>query len=245
MTTSSRITLITGGNKGIGFETARQLGRLGHTVLIGSRDAKRGQDAASALSKEDRIDARAVTLDVADSASIRSAAASIERDFGRLDVLVNNAGIIVQGADGAPSTTSLATFRTTFDTNFFGLIEVTQTMLPLLRRGTSGRIVNLSSVLGSIAEHSDRNSLIYGMLVTAYNTSKAAVNMYTQQLAHELRETHIKVNAAHPGWVKTDMGGSDAHLEVADGARTSVWLATLPDNGPTGGFYHTQVHMRW
>ncbi len=241
---TKKVALITGGNKGIGLETARQLGAMGYRVLVGARDKGRGDDAAASLAKAG-IDAGAMALDVTDEGSIRDAAGAIERSFGRLDVLVNNAGMITRGADGAVESTSMGTLRETFDVNFFGMVAVTKAMLPLLRRAPAGRIVNLTSVLGSIAEHADPNSTIYGVKLLAYDTSKAAVNMFTNHLAHELRGTSIKVNAAHPGWVKTDMGGPEAPMDVADGARTSVWLATLGPDGPTGGFYHMQTHMRW
>ncbi len=198
------IALITGANKGLGLETARQLGKMGITVLIGSRDAQRGKAAADALTAEG-INARAVTLDVSSEASIRAAAAEVEKTHGRLDILVNNAGVIAKG-DGAASAVTAECLRATFEANFFGLVAVTQAFLPLVKKSENGRIVNLSSVLGSIAEHADPNSSIYTTKVTAYDASKAAVNMYTNHLAHELKGTHIKVNAAHPGWVKTDMG---------------------------------------
>jgi NAD(P)-dependent dehydrogenase (short-subunit alcohol dehydrogenase family) len=241
---ASKVVLITGANKGIGLETGRQLGRLGMTVLLGSRDEARGAVAAESLRKEG-LDARAIALEVTDDASIRDAAAMIEREFGRLDVLVNNAGVFAEPWDSTPTKLTLKDLRRTFDVNFFGMVAVTQTLLPLIRKGDAGRIVNLTSILGSLGEHRDPNSGVFGMLTLGYNASKAAVNMFTIQLAHELRETNIKVNAAHPGWVKTDMGGPQAPLEVIEGAKTSVWLATLPADGPTGGFYHLQVHMRW
>jgi NAD(P)-dependent dehydrogenase (short-subunit alcohol dehydrogenase family) len=239
-----KIALITGANKGLGFETARQLGKNGVIVLIGARDKAKGE-AAAALLKSEEIDARFLEIDVTYESSIVRAAKEIESQFGALDILVNNAGVLVAGSDGAPSTTTVATFKTTFETNVFGLIAVTQVMLPLLKKSAGGRIVNLSSVLGSIAEHADPNSSIHGMLVSAYNCSKAAVNMFTNQLALELRETKIKVNAVHPGWVKTDMGGEAAPMDIPDGAKSSVEMALIDESGPSGGFYHMGVHMRW
>jgi NAD(P)-dependent dehydrogenase (short-subunit alcohol dehydrogenase family) len=240
----STITLITGGNKGIGFETARQLGRLGHTVLIGARDASRGNAAVAAL-RDEKIDAHWIQLEVTDAKSIAAAASAIEKQFGRLDVLINNAGWLDYANEGPASTAKLAAIRTTFDINFFGLVEVTQALLPLIRKSSAGRIVNLTSILGSIAEHADPNSQIYQAKFLGYDASKAAVNMFTNHLAWELKGTSIKVNAAHPGWVKTDMGGEQAPMEIVDGAKTSVMLATLDANGPTGGYYHMGVHMRW
>lgn len=241
---SKRIALITGANKGIGFETAKQLGKMGITVLIGARDEQRGKQAAATLAKEG-IDARPLQLEVSDRASVARAAETIAREFGRLDILVNNAGVMLHGKDGAASTTSDESLRETFNTNVFGLIAVTQALLPLVRKSEAGRIVNLTSILGSLAEHSDPNSGIYQAKYTAYDCSKAAVNMFTNHLAHELKGTKVKVNAAHPGWVKTDLGGEQAPMELTDGAKTSVWLATLPEEGPSGGYYHMQVHMRW
>ena len=243
-TSSSRIALITGANKGIGLETARQLGRQGITVLIGARDAQRGAAAVQALTKEG-ITAAVLPLEVTDAASIAAAAAQVTKQYGRLDILVNNAGILDYATDTGPSTTSLATFRQVFEINLFGLIAVTQAFLPLLKAAPAGRIVNLSSILGSIAEHADTNSAIYSWRLPAYDASKAAVNMYTVELAQELKGTTLKVNSAHPGWVKTEMGGEQAPMEIVDGAKTSVTLATLPPEGPSGGFFHLGVHMRW
>ena len=243
-TSSSKIALITGANKGIGFETARQLGKQGITVLIGARDSDRGNAAAMKL-KGEGIDAHFVLLDVTSQETITAAAEHIKKEFGRLDILVNNAGLLDYAAEATPSTISPETLRRTFDLNFFGLIEVTQAMLPLIRLSPAGRIVNLTSLLASLAEHADKNSPIYPAKFLAYDASKASVNMFTNHLAHELRDTPIKVNSAHPGWVKTDMGGAEAPMEVVDGAKTSVMLATLPDNGPSGGFFHMGVHMRW
>jgi NAD(P)-dependent dehydrogenase (short-subunit alcohol dehydrogenase family) len=141
--------------------------------------------------------------------------------------------------------TSLATFRTVFDTNFFGLVATTQAFLPLIKCSSAGRIVNLSSILGSIAEHADPNSGIYQARYSAYDTSKAAVNLYTVELALTLAGTAIKVNAAHPGWVKTDLGGEMAPMALVDGAKTAVALAMLGPDGPSGGYFHQGVHMRW
>jgi NAD(P)-dependent dehydrogenase (short-subunit alcohol dehydrogenase family) len=241
---SPRIALITGANKGLGLETARQLGKQGITVLIGTRDLARGAAAVQTLA-QDGIKAVAIQLEVTDAASIAAAAAQVAKQYGQLDVLVNNAGVLDYAADTGVETTSIDTFRRVFETNVFGLIAVTQAFLPLLKKSASARIVNLTSILGSIAEHADPNSFIYAMRWPAYDASKAAVNMYTVELAHTLKGTKIKVNAAHPGWVKTDMGGEQAPMEIVDGAKTAVALAIIDDNGPTGGFYHLGVHMRW
>jgi NAD(P)-dependent dehydrogenase (short-subunit alcohol dehydrogenase family) len=244
MNSTSRIALITGGNKGLGLETARQLGKEGITVLIGCRDAGRGALAAKELAKEG-ITAAVVALEVTDAASIQAAVSHIDKTHGRLDILINNAGILDYAAETGPETTTLATFRRVFETNFFGLIAVTQAFLPLLKRSPAGRIVNLSSVLGSISEHSDPNSGIFQARYCAYDTSKAALNLYTVELALTLKGTAIKVNAAHPGWVKTDLGGDGAPLPVTVGAKTAVSLALIGADGPTGGYFHQGVHLRW
>ena len=241
----STIALITGANKGLGLETARQLGEKGLTVILGARDRDKGERAAATL-RERGADAHSLAIDVTDGPSIAAGAAFVERAWGRLDVLVNNAGVSLAGkSDGPPSTVSADALRMVFETNFFGLVAVTQAFLPLLRKSPAGRIVNLSSILGSMAEHQDPRSSIYGYLVTAYNTSKAAVNMFTVQLAHELRDTKVKVNAVHPGWVQTDMGGPNAPMRLEDGAKTSVAMATLGPDGPTGGYFHMGDRLRW
>jgi NAD(P)-dependent dehydrogenase (short-subunit alcohol dehydrogenase family) len=240
-----KIALITGANKGIGLETARQLGKQDITVLLGARDLKKGKAAAEGL-RNDGIDAHPIVIDVSDPESIRKAAIQIERDFGRLDILVNNAGVMTDERTKKVSEQSLETWRETFSTNVFGLIATTNDFLPLLRKSEAGRIVNLSSILGSIEFHAKPGSPIYESKDTpAYNVSKAAVNAYTVQLAHELKDTKIKVNAAHPGWVKTDMGGEDAVMEIEDGAKTSVALATLGADGPNGAYLHMGEPLPW
>ena len=237
--------LITGANKGIGLETARQLGKRDITVLVGARDSGKGKTAAAELRKEG-IDAHALEIDVSDPASIRKAAAEVESEFGRLDILVNNAGIMTDDRSRKPSDQTLDTWRETFDTNVLGLIATTQAFLPLLRKSEAGRIVNLSSILGSIEYHATPGAPVYDSKETpAYNVSKAAVNAYTVQLAHELRDTSLKVNAAHPGWVKTEMGGEEATMDIEDGAKTSVALATLRDDGPNGTFVHMGEPLPW
>lgn len=245
-TPSPTIALVTGANKGIGLETVRQLAQKGITVFAASRDEARGRAAVDKLKSADpSLNVHFLALDVTNAGSIRAAAEQVERRFGKLDILINNAGINAGTWGEGPSVASLPAIRETFDTNFFALIAVTQAFVPLLRKSHAGRVVNLTSILGSLAEHSDPKSPIYGMVGVGYNASKAAVNMFTVNLAHELRETKIKVNAAHPGWVKTDMGGENAPLQVEDGAKTSVWLATLPADGPTGGYFHMQNRVRW
>jgi NAD(P)-dependent dehydrogenase (short-subunit alcohol dehydrogenase family) len=241
---SKKIALVTGANKGIGFETARQLGQKGITVLVGARDDAKARQAAEKLGN-DGIDAHGVLIDLNDDASIRKAAAQIERDYGRLDILVNNAGVMLDDAGKKPSEQSLEVWRKTFETNLFGLIATTQALLPLLHKSDAGRIVNLSSILGSIHLHSTPGSPTYDTKMAAYNVSKSAVNAFTVQLAYELKDTPMKVNAAHPGWVKTEMGGEGATMEISDGAKTSVALATIGADGPNGAYLHMGETLPW
>jgi len=242
---TKKVALITGGNRGIGLETARQLGKLGITVLVGARSLAAGETAAETLKKEG-IDARAIKIDMNDQADYTAVAKSIEKDFGRLDILINNAGIFLDGRKGnETSTTSEEVLRKTFDTNFFAVVALTQELLPLVRKSAAGRIVNLSSILGSQTLHSTKGSFIYDAKTFAYDASKAALNSFTIHLAHELQGTKIKVNSAHPGWVKTEMGGEGAMLEIEVGAQTSVALATLPEDGPTGGYIHLGETLPW
>ncbi|CAN5505744.1 SDR family oxidoreductase [soil metagenome] len=242
---NKKTALITGANKGIGLETARQLGKQNVTVLIGARDAGKGNAAVDELRK-DGVDAHAIVIDVSDAASIQSAAAKVASDFGRLDILINNAGVMNDDKKKKVSEQALDTWRSTFATNLFGVIETTNAFLPLLRKSEAGRIVNLSSILGSIEFHATSGSPVYEAKDTpAYNVSKAALNAYTVQLAHELKGTKVKVNAAHPGWVKTDMGGEEAPMEIENGATTSVALATLKSDGPNGTFVHMGEPLPW
>jgi NAD(P)-dependent dehydrogenase (short-subunit alcohol dehydrogenase family) len=229
MTTT--IALITGANKGIGLETARQFGARGFTVLAGARDQERGLAAEREL-RADGVDARFVPLDVTSDASAREAAAWIEREYGRLDILVNNAGI----ARGNPaSETDLDTMHEVYEVNVFGVIRVTNAMLPLLRRAPAARIVNVSSEVGSISSMTDPASPLSQMPAgLAYPSSKSALNMITAMYARELRDTPIKVNAANPGYTKTDLNRNSGFRSVTEGAEATVYLATLPADGPSG-----------
>jgi NAD(P)-dependent dehydrogenase (short-subunit alcohol dehydrogenase family) len=241
---NKKIALITGANRGIGLETARQLGNRGILVIVGARDLKKAEAAIATLQKEG-IEARALNLDVNNSESIRKAVDQVGRDFGRLDILINNAGVMLDDENKKVSEQSLEIWRKTFDTNVFGLIATTQAFLPLLRKSEAGRIVNLSSILGSITFHATPGSPVYDTKVAAYNVSKSAVNAYTVQLAYELKDSKIKVNAAHPGWVKTEMGGAGATMELRDGAKTSVALATIGGDGPNGAYVHLGETLPW
>jgi len=242
---TGKIALITGGNKGIGLETARQLGKLGVTVLLGARDLQKGEQAAEVL-RGIGVDARAVKLDVVNAADRAAVAEWIGEEFGRLDILVNNAGVMLDSrVKNETSTTSRKLLLDTFETNFFAVVALTQALLPLLKKSAAGRIVNLSSILGSNTLHATEGSPIYEAKTFAYDASKAALNSFTIHLAHELKGTKVKVNSAHPGWVKTDMGGEGAMMEIVDGAKTSVELATLPEDGPTGGYFHMGEPLPW
>ena len=243
MSNDKKIALVTGSTRGIGLETARQLASQGVHVLLAGRDADRAAAAAAELSGQG-LPVEPIVLDVADTGSIAAAAAEVAEKFGRLDILINNAGIFKDDFAKTPSEQSLEVWRETFDTNLFGMVAVTQALLPLLRKSPAGRIVNLSSGLASLTFHSDPNSELYDFKVPAYNVSKTAVNAWTVQLAHELRNTAIKVNAADPGSVKTDMN-SNGQLELADGASTSVGLALLDEAGPTGTFQHRGEVLPW
>ncbi|MGH3202623.1 MAG: SDR family oxidoreductase [Streptosporangiaceae bacterium] len=229
MTTT--IALITGANKGIGLETARQFGARGFTVLAGARDQARGLEAERAL-RADGVDARFVSLDVTLDASVREAADWIEREYGRLDILVNNAGI---ARGNPPSQTDLNAMREVYEVNVFGVIRVTKAMLPLMRRAPAARIVNVSSEVGSISSMTDPASPLAQMPGSlAYPSSKAALNMITAMYAKELRDTSIKVNAANPGYTKTDLNRNSGFRSVTEGAEATVYLATLPADGPSG-----------
>ncbi|MEO7030043.1 MAG: SDR family oxidoreductase [Acidobacteriaceae bacterium] len=243
---AKKVALITGGNKGIGLETGRQLGKLGHAVLLGARDVPKGEAAAKQL-RADGIDARAVKLDVTRADDIAAVVRTIESKFGKLDVLVNNAGVMQEKGwtQNVTSATDPEKLRATFEANFFAVVALTQALLPMLRKADAARIVNVSSILGSVSLQATPGSPTYGTKLLAYNASKAALNMFTIHLAHELRGTKIKVNSAHPGWVKTDLGGSAAPMDAADGAKTEVQLATLPEDGPTGGFFHLGEAIAW
>lgn len=233
--TTTKIALITGANKGIGFETARQLGCRDMTVLIGARDEERGEAAAGKLRAEG-IDAHFVQIEVTDAASIKRAADHIEVEYGHLDVLVNNAGIpTVAGRGALASQTSLDDMRAVYEVNVFGVVAVTNAMLPLLRRAPAARIVNVSSEVGSISGQTNPASPLAQMPASAqYPSSKAALNMLTVMYAKELKDTPIKVNAANPGYTATDFNRNSGFRTVAEGAEPSVYLATLPDDGPTG-----------
>lgn len=243
MSISPRIGLVTGATRGIGLETVRQLAAAGVHTLLAGRDRGRAVEAALELQAQG-LPVEAIALDVTDAASIAQAARQVERRHGRLDILVNNAGVALDDWSAAPSQQPIEVWRATFETNLFGLVEVTRAFLPLLRMSDAGRVVNVSSVLGSTTLQADPSSTYYAIKVPAYNVSKSAVNAWTVQLAHELRDSPVKVNAIHPGNVRTDMNPA-AELDVAEGAKTSVRMALLGDEGPTGTFTHKGEPLPW
>jgi NAD(P)-dependent dehydrogenase (short-subunit alcohol dehydrogenase family) len=236
--TQKTVALITGANKGLGLEIARQLGKQGLVVVLGARDEAKGAAAAADLRKQD-IEAHAVKLDVTNKNDVASLPAFFKEKFGRLDVLVNNAGVSEWRADDVDS------FRRVFDTNVFGVVAVTYALLPLLQASPAGRIVNHSSVLGSLTSLQKTPDMFGNFVIPAYTASKAALNGFTVALAHKTRGTALKVNSAHPGWVRTDLGGEKAPMDVVDGAKTAVTLATLPNDGPSGQFFHMGEPLPW
>jgi NAD(P)-dependent dehydrogenase (short-subunit alcohol dehydrogenase family) len=240
---TQKIALVTGANKGIGKEIARQLGAAGFTVLVGSRDQERGELAAKELVAEGH-DAVGIQLDVTDEKSVQATASWIEREYGRLDVLVNNAAIIPAG-DDAVSRMESDVLRAAFETNVIGLVSVTRAVLPLLARAEQARVVNLSTALASFAQVSDPESRMSTVMMLGYNSSKAAANMVTVMLANELRGTGILVNGADPGKCATDMGGLDTPRTPAQGAAVAVRLATLPPGGPTGEVHAEEGRLDW
>jgi len=245
MATAKKIALITGANKGLGFEMARQLGQTGVRVLLAARDSGKGEAAAAKL-RDEGVDAQFLKLDVTDKKDRAAASAFVEEKFGRLDILINNAGISAEAlGSGKVSTTTEDAIPRTFETNFFAPVALTQALLPLLKKSDAGRIVNMSSILGSQTLHADAKSPVYDFKSLSYDASKAALNSFTIHLAHELKDTKIKVNSAHPGWVKTDMGTDAAPMEIPEGAKTGVELALLGDHGSTGGFFHLGQTVPW
>ena len=241
-----KIALITGANKGIGLETAVQLAQQGIKVIATARSVERGQAAIKPL-QEQGLDVEFFQLDVNDDAQRQAVIDHVRDTYGKLDILVNNAGIEADGGWMGNSTTTVSqeVLRKTFDTNFFSVVALTQGLLPLIEKSDAGRIVNVSSVMGSLTIHSNPEAEIYGVKPFAYNASKTALNMFTVHLAQALAETPIKVNSAHPGWIKTDLGTEYAPLDVTVGAKTSVALATLGADGPNGGYFHLEDTLPW
>ena len=242
MTNDKKIALVTGANKGIGLEIARQLGQNHILVLAGSRDPQRGQKAVNTLCGE-AIDARLIVLDVTDQKTIDAAAARVEQEFGKLDILVNNAGIFLEKVPA--SQCQVENLRRTFETNFFGAFAVTKAFLPLLKKSPAGRIVNLASDLASLANTSDPNWALYPHVFFSYSSSKVAINALTVGLANELRGTKIKVNSADPGFTATDINNFTGPKPPQEAARVPVRLAMLPADGPSGGYFDENGPVPW
>lgn len=246
---SNKVAFITGGNRGLGYQTAIELGRLGIRVVIGSRSLIHGEQAIARL-RNAGIQADVLLFDITRTASHQSAHHHFLSKFGRLDILINNAAIAggslsSSGPEQRASDVPLDLLRQVFETNFFAQVALTRILLPLIKKSPAGRIVNMSSILGSLTLHSDPDSSIYNVKSFAYDASKSALNALTVHLAYELRDTKVKVNSAHPGWVKTELGGPQAPLSLEEGAKTAVALATLPDDGATGGFFHLGKPLPW
>lgn len=231
-----RIAVVTGANRGIGLEICRQLARHGLRVVLTARSAARGRAAAAAL-KKDGLAVDFHRLDVSSARSVSALEAHIDKKFGRLDVLINNAGVLLDPRGSRVLDAKLATFRKTLTVNLLGPLLLMQALVPLMKRNNYGRIVNLSSGQGQLSE--------MGAGSPAYRVSKTALNALTRTLAAELRGSGILVNAMCPGWVKTDLGGPNAPRTVEQAADGAVWLATLPDDGPCGGFFRDRKTMPW
>lgn len=241
-----KLALITGANKGIGFETACRLGKQGITILVGARNKERGREAVGKLRSEG-VDARFLALDVTNPDSIAAATREIDEQFGRLDILINNVGVVIGRPEDiiVPSKTELKLLKEAFDTNFFSMFAVTQSMLPLIHKSDAGRIVNMSSALGSLTQQSDPKNEFYDHKIFLYNATKTAVNALTVHLAYELRDTKIKINSADPGFTATDLNGFQGTRTVVQAATIVVRLATLAEDGPTGGFFDENGALEW
>jgi NAD(P)-dependent dehydrogenase (short-subunit alcohol dehydrogenase family) len=243
-----KVALITGASKGLGFETAYQLGMKGYTVIVTARTQQKSNKSADAL-KSKGINAVGMQLDVVNINDIDNISKSINEHFGKLDVLINNAGVQLDFPGFMPGnsteTVSMDILKQTFEINYFAPITLTQKLLPLLKKSSAGRIVNVSSIMGSLTLHADLNSPIYGIKLLAYNSSKTALNQFTLHLAEALKDTPVKVNSAHPGWVKTDLGGEYAPMSIEDGVKSIIDLSILNENGTTGSFIHLGESLPW
>ena len=233
---TDRVAVVTGANRGIGFEICRQLARAGAHVVLTSRDAAKGRVACKTLN-DAGLPVIFHRLDVTSARSVDALAAFVAKQFGRADILVNNAGVLLDPRGSRFIDSRVETYRATIDTNVLGPLQVTQALLPLMLQRNYGRIVNLSSGMGQLAE--------MGNSTPAYRISKTALNALTCIVAAETAGTNVLVNAACPGWVRTDMGGASAPRTVAEGADTAVWLATLPNDGPTGGYFRDRQAIPW
>jgi NAD(P)-dependent dehydrogenase (short-subunit alcohol dehydrogenase family) len=239
MDEKGRIAVVTGGNRGLGFEVCRHLARIGLFVILTGRDRTKAKQAAERLQGEG-LDVIAQQLDVTDDSSVSAAERFVRWDYGRLDVLVNNAGVSLDQSRAILSIFDapvVSTLQDSLESNLFGPLRTCRAFTPLMKEGGYGRIVNVSTELASLANMSDG--------YPTYRISKTALNALTRILAAELRGTGVLVNSGSPGWVRTDMGGQEAPRSVEEGADTIVWLATLPDDGPTGGFFQDREPLPW
>ena len=241
-----KIAFISGANRGIGLVTSKKLAEKGIKVILGSRDLDKGAKAVSELTQSG-FQPDLVQYDAADLDAPKKVYDYISEKYEKLDILINNAGVLLTGnlfVENS-STVSDNDIKKTFQTNLFAVISLTQKLLPLIKKSESGRIVNVSTILSSLTLHSAKDSPIAPAKEFAYNASKTALNAYTVHLANELKDTKIKVNSGHPGWVKTELGGPNAPIDVEDSYKTSVQLATLDDDGPTGGLFHENDTIPW
>jgi NAD(P)-dependent dehydrogenase (short-subunit alcohol dehydrogenase family) len=232
-----KIAVVTGANRGLGYETVRQLGKKGYTVVLAARDPEKGETAAAKL-RDEKLDVHFHALDVTSAASINQLKDYVTQEFGRCDVLVNNAGVFInRDGPGSGLKTSVDNLRKTFETNLYGPYQLMQAFGPLMVKNNFGRIVNVSSGMGQLSEMEGS--------YPGYRTSKAALNALTRIFSADLSDKNILVNSICPGWVKTDMGGTGAEREIPEGADTIVWAATLPDGSPTGSFFRDREKIEW
>tara|TARA_X000000950_G_C13838348_1_gene629090 strand:- start:789 stop:1520 length:732 start_codon:yes stop_codon:yes gene_type:complete len=241
-----RVAFISGANRGIGFETTKKLAETGVKVILGSRDLNKGKDAVNKLSALG-LETDLLQYDAFDQDAPQKVYDYILEKYKKLDILINNAGVLLTGNLFVTnsSTVSDKDLKDTFQTNFFSVVSLTQKLLPLIKKSDAGRIVNVSTILSSLTLHSAKESPITPAKEIAYNASKSALNAFTIHLAIELKDTNIKVNSGHPGWVKTELGGPNAPVEVEDSYKTSLRLATLEDDGPSGGLFHENETIPW
>ena len=241
-----KVAFISGANRGIGFETAKKLAETGVQVILGSRDLNKGKEAVEKLNALG-IEVDLTQYDAHDLEAPQKVFDYISEKYKKLDILINNAGVLLTGDLFVTnsSTVSDKDIKDTFQTNLFSVISLTQKLLPLIKKSDAGRIVNVSTILSSLTLHSAKDSPISPAKEFAYNASKTALNAFTIHLANELKDTNIKVNSGHPGWVKTELGGPKAPIEVKDSYKTSLRLATLNDDGPSGGLFHEDEEIPW
>ncbi|MAY89673.1 MAG: short-chain dehydrogenase [Rickettsiales bacterium] len=241
-----KVAFISGANRGIGFETTKKLAETGVKVIMGSRDLEKGRKANDDLSSLG-IDVDLLQYDAQDLEAPQKVYQYINEKYKKLDILINNAGVLLTGNLFVTNSSSVSDkdVKDTFQINLFSVISLTQKLLPLIKKSKAGRIVNVSTILSSLTLHSQKDSPIAPAKEFAYNASKTALNAYTIHLASELKDTKIKVNSGHPGWVKTELGGPNAPMEVKDSYKTSMRLASLDEDGPTGGLFHENDIIPW